>query len=91
MSNDSPENRARVYAKIAPLVWEFYLDNAGAAFHAEELRTFVRDRAPEIAPDSPGRILREMRLQGRLHYVVINRRSSLYQFREHGYQHPETP
>ena len=34
-----------------------------------------------IAPDSPGRILRELRLNGRLDYVVLNRRQSLYQFR----------
>lgn len=79
--NDSPENRARVFSKLAPLIMDFYSLHAGEAFHAEDLRTFVRDRAPEIAPDSPGRILREMRLKGHLDYAVINRRSSLYQFR----------
>jgi hypothetical protein len=36
---------------------------------------------PTTAPDSPGRILRELRLTGKLNYVVINRRQSLYQFR----------
>jgi hypothetical protein len=75
------EERARVYSKIAPIIMEFYEDHAGTAFHAEDLRTFVRDRAPEIAPDSPGRILRALRLEGRLDYVVLNRRDSLYQFR----------
>jgi len=39
---------------------------------------------PGIAPDSPGRILRELRLRGWLNYVVINRRQSLYQFRSLG-------
>jgi hypothetical protein len=78
---DTPEERERVYSKIAPIIMEFSMVRAGTQFHAEELRTFVRDRAPEIAPDSPGRILRALRLEGRLNYVVLNRRDSLYQFR----------
>ena len=54
---------------------------AGHAFHAEELRRCVLIYEPEIAPDSPGRILRLLRQEGKLNYVVINRRNSLYQFR----------
>jgi hypothetical protein len=79
--NDSPEDRGRVYGMIAPLILQFYRDNAGRSFHVEQLRCFVRDRAPGIAPDSPGRILRELRLEGKIDYVVLNRRQSLYQFR----------
>ena len=48
----------------------------------EELRQYVELHAPDIAPDSPGRILRELRLDGLLNYEVINRRDSLYQFRK---------
>lgn len=80
MSDDDRGERARVYAKIAPLIMEFHELHAGQTFHVEELRLFVTGRVPEIAPDSPGRILRALRLEARLNYVVINRRDSLYQF-----------
>jgi hypothetical protein len=73
--------RERVRDKIAPYILAFSKNRAGQQFHVEELRVYVRNHLPLIAPDSPGRILRELRLEGRLDYVVINRRQSLYQFR----------
>jgi hypothetical protein len=77
----------RVYDRIAPLIEEFHrartssILSSNGTFHVEELRRFVLDEIPGIAPDSPGRILRAMRLEGLLDYVVLNRRASLYQFR----------
>ncbi|KKK51240.1 hypothetical protein LCGC14_3116930 [marine sediment metagenome] len=48
----------------------------------EELRSYVgRNLVGCIAPDSPGRILRQLRQQRRLNYDVISRRESLYQVR----------
>jgi hypothetical protein len=79
--DDDLGERARVYARIAPLIIAFKAERPDGAFHVEELREYVIERAPGIAPDSPGRILRELRLQRLLNYVVINRRQSLYQFR----------
>lgn len=83
MSNDDdePEERARVYSRIAPLILTFARINAGRAFHAEDLRQYVLFFDPGVAPDSPGRILRLLRQEGKLDYVVIDRRGSLYQFR----------
>ena len=78
--NDSPADRERVYDRIAPLIMEFHQRCGEEEFHAEELRTFVRDRVPEIAPASPDRILRQLRLEKRLGYEVVNRRASLYRF-----------
>jgi hypothetical protein len=78
---DDPGERARVYAKIAPVIMAFHDLHVGETFHAEELRTFVTERVPEIAPASPDRILRALRLGFRLNYVVLDRRNSLYQFR----------
>jgi hypothetical protein len=72
------EERRRVYSRIGPLIMAYARDHVGRAFHAEDLRQYVLELAPEIAPDSPGRILRELRLNGQLDYVVINRRQSLY-------------
>lgn len=75
------EERARVRAKIGGLILTFYRAHIGMAFHAEDLRRYVLALAPEIAPDSPGRILRMLRQEGQLDYVVIDRRDSLYLFK----------
>lgn len=81
MVDDAPEERARVFSRIAPHILTFRDERPDGTFHAEQLRDYVIERSPEIAPDSPGRILRELRRVGSLDYVVINRRQSLYQFR----------
>jgi hypothetical protein len=78
--SDDKEERARVYSRIAPVILLFHDTHWGGDFHVEELRRFVLGRVPEIAPDSPGRILRELRLRGVLDYIVVNRRQSLYRF-----------
>lgn len=80
-NNDIPEERGRVYQRIAPIILDFERANAGRQFHVEDLRRYVLGYVPETAPDSPGRILRELRLRGKLDYTVINRRQSLYLFR----------
>jgi len=80
-SDDDRGERERVYARIAPLILDFHTLYAGQLFHVEQLRQYVRSQVPDIAPDSPGRILRALRLEGALNYVIINRRQSLYQFR----------
>jgi len=75
------EERARVRAKIASIILDFARQNTGRMFHVESLRVHVLKSAPDIAPDSPGRILRLLRQQGKLNYVVIDRRDSLYLFK----------
>jgi ribosomal protein S25 len=50
------------------------------AFHVDDLRQHVLGQVAQIAPDSPGRILRLLRERGRLDYIVLNRRQSLYLF-----------
>ena len=79
--DDAPGERARVYGRIAPIIMAFYRNHTGETFHMEDLRRYVIAHAPEIAPDSPSRILRELRLENRLNYVVLSRYESLYQFR----------
>jgi hypothetical protein len=81
VSGGDREERERVFARIAPVILEFKQERPNGTFHVEELREYVCERMPEIAPDSPGRILRELRQVGLLDYVVLNRRQSLYQFR----------
>jgi hypothetical protein len=81
VSDDDRAERERVYARIAPVILTFKAERPDGAFHAEELRDYVIAQMPEVAPDSPGRILRLLRQEGLLNYVVVNRRQSLYQFR----------
>jgi len=84
--NDTPLERSRVFGKLAPIIMQYAERNAGRTFHVEQLRRYVERAYPGVgvAPDSPGRILRELRLLGKLDYVVLNRRDSLYQFRKKG-------
>jgi hypothetical protein len=44
----------------------------------EELREFLSAARIAFAPASPDRILRQLRQQGALDYVVVNRAASLY-------------
>lgn len=78
--SDDPGERRRVYAKIAPVILAYYEENPHRQFHVEDLRRHVRAQCADVAPDSPGRILRELRLRGLLDYIVVNRRQSLYRF-----------
>jgi len=81
MSNNDEEFE-RVHEKIKAAIMDFHEIHRGAQFHVEQLRRFVLQQIPAIAPDSPGRILRALRQEGRLDYVILNRRASLYQFKE---------
>jgi len=47
-------------------------------FHMEQLLLYIQGNLGMIAPDSPGRILRQLRQQGLLNYTVVSRRQSLY-------------
>jgi hypothetical protein len=50
-------------------------------FFAAELREFVMEQVGHpLAPASPDRILRELRLKGLLNYEVISRSKSFYRF-----------
>lgn len=71
-------NLQRVTDNIGDVVYEFCRRHVGWHFHATELRGFVQTRCTGIAPESPGRILRELRKQGRVQYELVSRRGSLY-------------
>ena len=87
MGSDRQE-RARVRSRIGSLILYFCrelqarpsMSSHNDEFHMEELRRWVEERVGgKIAPDSPGRILRELRGKRFLNYRVLNRRQSLYQ------------
>jgi hypothetical protein len=73
------ENIARVHAKIAPVIAAFFHERGiGSQFHVDDLRRYVARRYAVIAPDSAGRIMRDMRVKQWVDYEVVNRRASLY-------------
>jgi hypothetical protein len=61
-ADQQEENLDRVYSKLGLSI---------LAYHLREL-------ACDFAPDSPSRILRELRLRGWVNYEVTNRRQSAY-------------
>lgn len=75
------ENLERVEGRIGRAIEDFIaleLRCGKATFHANELRKWVNDGVPGIAPDSPGRVLRKLRCEGRINYEIVSRRNSLY-------------
>jgi hypothetical protein len=75
------EELARVSKIIGAAIIEYKLKlGTGIHFHCEALRQYVIAKHPEIAPDSPSRVLRSLRQKGKLDYRVVNRSASLYEF-----------
>lgn len=77
MSGEQDAHLERVNARIGATVLAFCRETQKPDFHMEELMRFVRARIG-AAPDSPGRILRDLRQRGAINYIVLNRRASLY-------------
>ena len=76
------ENLERVIVKIAPVVLAFLREIIAQGrnrFHIMELTAYVRRCVGETAPDSAGRILRELRQRKRIEYQLVSRRDSHYQ------------
>lgn len=72
------DNLARVRDNIAEYVYTFCRLRIGRVFTAAQLRDHVTHFCPGIAPDSPGRILRDLRKSGRVQYELVSRAQSLY-------------
>ena len=69
----------RVRERLEGLILEYAAGvGVGGQFHMEALTAYVQARVP-VAPDSPGRILRQLRQRRRLAYRVISRKASLYE------------
>ena len=65
--------------RIVDRVHEYVqLAGKGAEFRMPELLGYVRRRFPHSAPASVDRLLRQLRLDGKVDYTVVNRRQSLY-------------
>lgn len=74
--SDRPD-LARVSERIAGAVLEFC--SSPRQFRMTELNSYVQSKVGAIAPDSAGRILRQLRRAGKVRYTVLDRSASLYQ------------
>ena len=81
---EQTEQLKRVYAKTSDAILAFYNQRVnqpgeGSAFTADQLRFFVTNNVQGgVSPSSSDRVLRNLRQQGKLDYVVLNRGKSLY-------------
>lgn len=84
---DQDTQLARVNSRIAEHVVAFLAEVGGVGtFRAADLQQYVSDRMT-AAPGSADRILRKLKRDGLIDYVVLNRRGSLYRF--DGFCEPE--
>lgn len=74
----TPAELERVSERIGEAIKDFCRRHVGQTFHADELRQHVRSCVGEVAPDSAGRVLRDLRQRGVIAYQVVNRAKSLY-------------
>lgn len=75
---EQAHNLRRVHCKIRAIVCEFFaLKGATSQFSMNELTQYVAARE-QVAPDSPARIMRALRGEGKLYYIVVSRSRSLY-------------
>ena len=81
MQSEQAQELERVSRRIGGSILAFCDDlvaSGRAAFHVQELESYVRDQVPEMAPGSPCRILRDLRQRGVIDYKVESRRGSRY-------------
>jgi hypothetical protein len=79
------EQLQRTEATAADAVLTFFkqrLSGEDHTFTADQLRSYVNNNINgTLSPSTPDRILRHLRIQGKLGYVVLNRGRSLYEAR----------
>lgn len=73
------EEHDRVKLAIRKHIIAFAMDHMGRHFHMEELTRYVRRQGPSTAPDSAGRILRALRQDGVIDYLLVSRHDSEYE------------
>lgn len=77
--NEQTQQISRVNHAIASYVTAYLKLKEGKEFHATDLYTYVHDQVGGyIAPDSPARILRDLKKRGLVNYEVLSRSRSLY-------------
>ena len=80
----------RVRGNIAPLIREFFAERLSSGklqFKNIDLLRWVLKYVPDVAPDSPARIMRLLSEEGELSYKVVSRSGSEYRIQaQQGHQ-----
>lgn len=77
--NEQTENITRVRETIAPHIVNFIKEHEGREFHNADLQKYVSEHVNGfVSPESPGRILRDLRANGKIDYKLVSRSQSLY-------------
>lgn len=77
---EQPKHLRRVSGRIAGHIMLFLARlSVGDEFTLSQLQSWVASQ-DHGAPDSPSRVLRDLRQCGRVRYSVVSRRSSRYRF-----------
>lgn len=77
------KNLERVRGKIHQAILEYFsFRYVGQTFTMSHLTRVVSAQVPDIAPDSPGRIMRLLRAEGLINYKVVSRKDSRYEVLE---------
>lgn len=63
---------------LAATVVRFLRSRVGKTFRASELLRYCTVLQPDIAPDSPSRIMRDLRLTRLIDYTLVSRQGSQY-------------
>jgi hypothetical protein len=64
---------------VGDMILDFKAAQKGSPFHMKDLTDYVLGQMM-VAPDTPGRILRDMKAKGKLGYTLLSRAQSLYRF-----------
>lgn len=77
------KNISRVRGKIHRAILMFFSQCiVGTQFTGPELHRVIKRQVHDLAPDSPGRIMRLLRAEGLINYKVVSRKDSLYEVLE---------
>lgn len=82
MDSEQTENLERVSARIGGRIVAFCrhrIDNGDRTFHMIDLTEWVSSDPCPTAPDSAGRILRDLRQRGVVRYRLLSRSKSWYE------------
>lgn len=80
---EQPAQLERVKSNIAPLIMAWFAgQKPGNEFHINQLTRYVWKTAPNVAADSPRRVMAALKAEGKVHYRLIDRARSLYRVTE---------
>ena len=81
--DSQPEHLERVTSRIGKTILAWFRlirsSRVGCTFHMDEMVGYVQSEIGHVAPNSPARVMQDMRKKGQLNYRVVSRKESLYE------------